>query len=160
MNGNTRKKKFDKVSKRDGPYCRNCGALPSEKQLVLDHVNNDPTNNILENLQLLCRRCNYLKNPRRPLDLCESEGESSDPSELEVSRLKEPGFRKFVCQQLNEHGKTPQKDLIDSASEELGISPVTGKRYLDKMVSSRGILRRWKSVNTILIDFKRELPFA
>jgi len=62
MNGVTRKKLFPLIATRDGEYCRCCGALPDERQLVIDHKDNDNSNNNLTNLQLLCRTCNYLKN--------------------------------------------------------------------------------------------------
>lgn len=158
MNGHTRAKKYEFLAKRDGEYCRGCSALPSEKQLVLDHVDNNPKNNKEENLQILCRRCNYLKNPRgRPLDLCEREEQTEDQSELEISRQKEPAFRKFVHQQLNEQQRIPEKDLINSTCEVIGISPVTGKRYLDKMCSSSGTLKRSSSVKTVVVSLKDEL---
>ena len=102
-----------------------------------------------------------MKNPRGgPVDKCVSENEAPDQSELEINRLKEPAFRKFIWQQLNEHGKTPEKDLINSGAEVLEISPVTAKRYLDKMCSSTGPLRRWKYVQTIVVYLKDELKFA
>jgi hypothetical protein len=157
MNGNTRRKKYDDVAKRDGEYCRGCGVLSSERQLVLDHKDNNPKNNVNSNLQILCRQCNYFKNPRRPVDLCECESEAPDQSELEINRLKEPAFRKFVYHQLNEHGTTPEKDLINSGAEVLKMSPVTCKRYLDKMCSSTGTLRRLKQVRTIVVCFKKDL---
>ena len=158
MNGHTRAKMYQILAKRDGEYCQGCHALPSEKQLIVDHKDNNPKNNKYENLQLLCRACNYVKNPRgRPLDLCERKGGIEDQSELEVSRQKEPAFRKLINQQLNEQRQIPEKELIDSACEVVGISPVTGKRYLDKMCSSMGILKRTTSVKTVLVSFKDEL---
>lgn len=160
MNGNTRKKKYALVARRDGDYCRGCHTLASEKDLILDHKDNNPKNNNDANLQILCRTCNYLKNPRRPLDLCERGRETEDQSELEVNRLKEPAFRKFVYQQLNERSKIPEKDLINSSCEVIGLSPITGKRHLDKMCSSTGTLRRFTSVKTVVIMFKDELKFT
>ncbi len=157
MNGQTRAKKYRFQATHNGEYCKRCGILASEKQLVLDHIDNNNKNNKNENLQLLCRACNYLKNPRRPLDLCVREGEAEVQSELEVSKLKEPAFRKFVHQQLYEQHEIPEKELVNSACEVVGISPVTGKRYLDKMCSSMGTLKRTTSVKTILVSFKDEL---
>ncbi len=68
MNGITRKKLYPIIVSRDGEYCKCCGVLSTEQQLVIDHKDNDNSNNGLLNLQLLCRTCNYLKNPRQPLD--------------------------------------------------------------------------------------------
>lgn len=160
MNGTTRQKKYEFVAKRDGEFCRGCCALPCERQLILDHIDNNDNHNDEENLQILCRSCNYIKNPRRPFDLCERESGAEDHSEIEINKLKEPAFRKFVFQQLYEHGKIPEKDLINSACEVIGISPVTGKRYLDKMSSSTGILKRSTSVNTVIISLKDELKLV
>ncbi len=161
MNGPTRKKKYKHVAKRDGEHCRRCGALHTEKQLVLDHKDNNNNNNDVDNLQLLCRSCNYLKNPRRPLDLSESEFVSEmDLSEIEINRTKEPLFKKFVCHELNELGEVPENGLNYSASEDIGISPVTAKRYLNKMCSSRGILERVIRAKTVFVRYKKEIPFV
>jgi hypothetical protein len=157
MNGRTRLKKYQFVAKRDGEFCKGCCALQSERQLIVDHIDNNSKNNKDGNLQLLCRTCNYIKNPRGPLDLCEREVQTEGQSELEVSKLKQPAFRKYVFQQLREHHKIPEKDLINSACEVVDISPVTGKRYLDRMCSSEGILKRSISVKTIVVSFKDEL---
>ena len=158
MNGPTRKKLYCIPAKRDGEYCRCCGVLPTERSLVIDHKDNDNGNNHPDNLQLLCRRCNYLKNPRRPVDVCENVGEAQAGSdELMTSRLKEPQFRKFVYHELNEIQEVPENDLIYSGSEDIGISPVTAKRYLSKMCSSRGTCERVLRVKTAMIRYKGEL---
>jgi len=161
MNGPTRKKIYKQIIKRDGEYCRCCGSLPHERQLVVDHRDNNDNNNSNENFQLLCRACNYLKNPRRPVDVCESvEGAQAGADELLTSRLKEPQFRKFVYHELNERGEVPQNDLIYSGSEDVGISPVTANRYLSKMCSSRGICESALRVNTVMIRYKRDPIFV
>ncbi len=159
MNGTTRKKFYDFLSNHNGEYCRCCGNLPTEGQLVIDHRDNNNENNSQDNLQLLCRRCNYLKNPRRPVDMCVSEEESPDQSELEVSRTKEPSFRKFVCHQISEEKSIPEQELINSGSEYSGISPVTAKRYLDKMCSKVGIYQKRKMGRTVIVEYKMELDF-
>jgi hypothetical protein len=142
MNGETRKKLYQKIVKKDAEFCRGCGALPHERQLVIDHRDNDNSNNDLSNLQLLCRACNYQKNPRRPL---EGVSESiTKETELEKSKRTEPLFKAFVMHEINEseNNTVLEQDLINSGAEEIGFSPVTGKRYLNKMCSSKGILRR------------------
>lgn len=47
--------------------------------------------------------------------------------------------------------------MINSGAEDIGISPVTAKRYLNKMCSSRGILQRIMRVKTTMIRYKGEL---
>ena len=154
MNGMTRKKLYRSISQRDGEFCRGCGALPFERKLVVDHRDNDNRNNESSNHQLLCRKCNYLKNPRRPVDLCVSVDESPDQSELEVNRTREPIFRKFVCHEINERTSVPELELINSGSEISGISPVTAKRYLNKMCSPLGICHRHQVGKIIVIEYK------
>jgi len=154
MNGPTRKKLYAYVSKRDGGYCKGCGALSSERSLVLDHIDNNNANNHPSNHQLLCRRCNYLKNPRRPFDNVNECVTDGDAREIEISKIKEPSFRKFVYHELNESNEVPESDLVNSAAEDIGISPVTAKRYLNKMCSSRGICERSCRVNAVVIRYK------
>jgi len=90
MSGPMRKKLYRIVAERDEEYCRCCGKLPNEAQLVLDHKDNNNSNNYHENLQLLCRSCNYLKNPRRePVDLCVSASMvDGTTSEIDTNRRK------------------------------------------------------------------------
>jgi len=156
MNGPTRIKLYKIIAKRDGEYCKCCYALAEEKQLILDHKDNDNKNNDLLNLQFLCRSCNYLKNPR-PVDECVSECESGAQTEIQVNQRKEPAFRKFVYHELNEYGEVTEHDLISAGAEDIGISPVTAKRYLDKMCSSRGLCKRITLVHTTVIKYKPNL---
>jgi len=160
MNGPTRKKTYLIIADRDGEYCRGCGALPTERPLVIDHRDNDNGNNSPDNFQLLCRPCNYRKNPRRPVDECVSEEETHDQSEIEVSRLREPFFRKYAYHLVNEQKTVPEIDIINSGAEHVSISPVTAKRYLNKMCSSIGLLQRKHIGKSINIQYKDDLVFS
>lgn len=41
------------------PYCALCGATVGDGiHLEVDHINGDPSNNQMENLQVLCQPCN------------------------------------------------------------------------------------------------------
>ena len=156
MNGPMRQKLYVIIIKRDGEFCRCCGMLSFEAQLVIDHKDNNNSNNSLENIQLLCRKCNYLKNPRKgPVDNCVSvivlDG---TVTEVQINRRKEPLFRNFVLHLLNEHDEVPQNEIINSGAEEVGISQETARRYLNKMCSGRGILEKVNRVNTVLIKYK------
>ncbi len=138
MNGRNRVKLYKEISLRDGEFCRNCGALSAEKQLVIDHRDNDNGNNSMDNLQFLCRKCNYLKNPRgagAPLDKCVK---CSSPAQ-NINKEKEVLFRKYMfssCENMN------YKKIIHRAAEHLDLSPVTTKRYLDKMCSEVGVFEK------------------
>lgn len=157
MNGQTRQKLCLIVSQRDGTFCKCCGALPSERQLILDHKNNNPKDNRPENLQFLCRPCNYLKNPR-PQNSYVSENEAPDiETEIEINRVCEPQFKRYACQRRNEEGPVEEKDLMNAGAEAVGVSPVTTKRYLDKMCSSHGIFQRKKIGRKIVIDYKLDI---
>lgn len=159
MNGRTRKKLYQEIAGNSGEYCRMCGKLPWEGQLIVDHRNNDNRNNSLENLQLLCRSCNYLKNPRRPFDKeCVNEGGAEGETELQNSKKNEPLFRKYVYQRLNENDNRPlpEKDLINGGAEHVGNSPVTCQRYMNKMCSLEGPLQRWRYVKTVVVGYNSE----
>lgn len=157
MNGITRKKLYDLVAKRDGEFCKCCGALPYERQLVLDHRDNNNRNNSPGNLQLLCRICNYNKNPRPENHVCEKIGPRYD-TELEINRKKEPQFKKYVNHQVNERKQVPWDDLKYSGAEILDISPETVERYLRKLTSSAGIYQTKLVGDNYMVEYKDELP--
>lgn len=156
MNGPTRTRLYRFIAQRDGERCKRCGKLPDQGQLVIDHIDNNSRNNNSENLQLLCRRCNYLKNPRQPVDLSVSEEWVVEQTELQVNRLKEPMFKKYVFHRINEETSVPEVDLVNAGAEEIGASPVTTKRYLNKMCSSRGTLERARIGGTRIIRYKSD----
>ena len=158
LNGVTRKKLYSFIAKRDGEYCSCCGVLSHERQLVVDHKDNNNKNNDYENLQLLCRTCNYLKNPR-PENFGVSENiEINHESELETNRKKEPQFRKYVSHQINERNQVPWKDLMFSGAEIHSLSPATVERYLRKLTSPAGIFQTRLIGNTEVVEYKDELP--
>jgi len=147
------------MAERDGKFCKMCGVSSQERQLVIDHKDNDNSNNKLSNLQFLCRPCNYRKNPR-PVDVCEREKEHPEPpSEIEINRNKEPQFKHYLAQRINEAETVPEHDIIYSSAEVCGLSPETTKRYLRKSCSTEGIYKRTKLGDTWYIKYKDELPF-
>ncbi|MGI0022673.1 MAG: HNH endonuclease signature motif containing protein [Nitrososphaeraceae archaeon] len=157
MNGKTRKKLYKLISQRDGEYCKGCGKLALEGQLVVDHIDNDNSNNDPSNLQLLCRKCNYLKNPRRPVDLCERERKSEDiQTEVQISTIKKPQFNTYLAQRVNDKGFVEEKDFVYSVSKVLGISPITAKRWLDVECSSEGVYERHKIGSGFVIRYKSD----
>jgi len=142
MNGKTRKKLYKLITFRDGEFCKNCEKLPSAGQLVVDHIDNNNGNNALDNLQLLCRACNYKKNPRRPVDLCVYNDSKSKEDSITINRSTEPLFRSFVYTELNAERRVLLNDLIASGAEFVEISIETAKRHLKKMLSKYGKLKR------------------
>jgi len=159
MNGPTRKKLYESIVKRDGEQCAKCGRKPPEVQLIIEHKDNNPKNNSPENIRLYCRRCNYFKNPRRPLhQRVRSPRNDTYTTQLERNHKKEEDFRKHVTHEVNEHRQVPEKELIDGGAEKVGISPITAKRYLDKMCSKYGVFMRKTIGKTTVIQYKNELP--
>jgi hypothetical protein len=159
MNGPTRKKIYTELSK-NGELCQFCGRTSDVMQLVIDHIDNNNVNNNPENLRLLCRRCNYIKNPRRPVDECVNENVHEEMSELQTSHTKKPLFRRFVWHEINELEEIPEKNILDSVAEELDMSQVTAKRWLDAMCSSRGALERITRVKTTIVRMKHSDVFS
>ena len=87
------------------------------------------------------------------------ESESEDyVNELQINRQKETRFRLMVFQMLQESEKLmwPESDLVNSCAEELDFSPTTARKYLAKLCSSRGILKRIVVNNIKHITFKLE----
>ena len=82
MNGRTRTKFYGLLSDRDGDHCAFCRISATKKQLVIDHIDYDNSNNDMVNLQLLCRRCNHIRNSGKSGDTCESYKKES---EIDVS---------------------------------------------------------------------------
>jgi hypothetical protein len=141
MNKRTRDKLYPIIVKRDGECCNFCGKKPPEYELVIDHKDNDNSNNELYNLQLLCRACNYKKNPRRPLDQCVSVSKKTAEDSISINRQKEPQFRKFVYAEIGRKGKVLWDVLAASGAEIVGISIETARKYLVKMTSEYGQLQ-------------------
>ena len=152
MNGPTRKKFYYEMVCDEGEYCKWCKVSGKEKQLVIDHKDNDNSNNQRKNRQFLCRPCNYIKNPRRPVDECVSEDEN--PTEISINRTKEPCFRKYAYQRMDEEGEIYESDLRDSGAEHCEVSSEATRKYLKKMSSSEGKFQRVRRINGWTIRYK------
>ena len=146
MNSRMRKTAYPYLKNMFGPYCRGCQALESERELVIDHIDNNNKNNNPSNWQFLCRSCNYTKNPRlkerEPLDVCGGVSEPFDtPSEIKINREREPLFRKYVEEEVKANGQILERELINSGAEKLGLSIRTTPSYLKKMCHINKIIR-------------------
>lgn len=141
MNKKTHDEKYPLIVKRDGECCHFCGKKPPEYKLVIDHKDNDNSNNELWNLQLLCRACNYKKNPRRPFAQCVSVVKKTAEDSISINRQKEPQFRKYVYAEIRERGQVLWETLVSSGAEIVGISVETARKYLVKMTSDYGALQ-------------------
>jgi hypothetical protein len=162
MNSVARNKRYSFHVERDGKRCNFCKRTPPQVQLVVDHKDNNKSNNIIENTQLLCRRCNYIKNPREPVDECVSENKSEDMSELQIKQKKNPEFTKLLLKMINDSSnyEVPQDETLDTIAKIIDMSQVTLKRYLLAECSEAGILERFKGSGKWKIRYKMELSFS
>ena len=159
MNSRMRKTAYPYLKNMFGPYCRGCQKLESERELVIDHIDNNNKNNNPNNWQFLCRSCNYIKTPRlkerEPLDVCVGVSKPFDtPSEIKINREKEPSFRTYAEEEVKSNVHVLEQELINSGAEKLGLSPRTTDRYLKKMYSSIGKLQRIKTKTECYIIMK------
>ncbi|HYC42354.1 MAG TPA: HNH endonuclease signature motif containing protein [Noviherbaspirillum sp.] len=91
--GNAPWRKLRALVLNDDPFCRHCGQPATD----VDHINNDPSDNRLENLQPLCHSCHSHKTNvdmgHRVAYGCDVNGMPLDPSHpwnLEKSPEAEP----------------------------------------------------------------------
>ena len=161
MNSRQRHKAYSYLKTRFGAYCRGCQALESERELVIDHRDNNNFNNHSNNWQLLCRSCNYMVHPRlserEPLDVCGGVCDSLDrETEITINREKEPKFREYVEFRVREEKEVTQQDLINGGAEYCDCSQKTTRRYLDKLTSIEGRYQKRKDGNITIIYLKEE----
>jgi len=151
MNSATHKICHELLKVKYGEFCMMCLATSQERELEIDHIDNNNSNNDPSNIQFLCRSCNYKKNPRlaerEPVALCggvsEKESESLYiPTEIAINRTNEPLVRKYVKEMIEEHGELSQQELVYSSAEKFGLSPKTTIKYIRKMCSMAGDYKR------------------
>ena len=152
---------YDEISKRDGEFCKICQI--SSHEIFLSIANKINSENInIENQFLICSIC---LSKRQLYQLCvrESKKIKTDEgfvTELQVNRRKEARFRLYVYEKISESKnlRFEESDLINSTAEEIGISPITARRYLNKICSSAGVLTRIDNGDDTFVEFslKRE----
>jgi hypothetical protein len=127
--------------------CWRCGKVGNKKSLVIDHINNDNSDDNINNLQLLCRACNYLKNPRKirmknsviPQSLLVDD-DLPNAKSLELYRKEQyyPKFKKFLICLFDQYENVPVKEVINSGAMITSASTETVKRYLEVEASLAG----------------------
>lgn len=138
MNSRDRDRFYPEIVKRDGEFCKGCGKsaeATKEGFLCIDHKDNNNDNNSFENLQFLCRACNYYKNPRNQRTL----EERPQTPEMKKGERMERYFRNWLFGIVTENHKWLLEDVIDAGAEKTGGSTETIKRYIRKCVSSEGM---------------------
>lgn len=139
MNKDTHDRIYPIIKKRDGEYCRACGKILkeiTEDKFLIDHKDNDNSNNKLYNLQLLCRSCNYFKNPKAELSELD---ELEISSELKKGEIMEGEFRRWVFGRIMLDGTLLVEEAVYSGAEIIKGSPVSTQRYVKKMKSPAGL---------------------
>ena len=131
---------YEKIAElQGGEFCKGCGIAPNSnwtnkkiKGLVIDKINNDGNHTIADNqvkdFQLLCRHCNYIKNPVG-LDLPKEQTQSEA-----TNRRAEKPLMEWLFKLLHEEKKIITWDyFVSEGSFKFDISPETiERRYFKK----------------------------
>lgn len=169
LNGRQRDAMWERVAYREvelglaldnlGEHCRGCGrAVAKHRGSALpvgciDCVDNSGDHRDIANLQILCRACNRLKNPKRGGG---GPGPSNMTASEQTNRAKEWRVRRWVMEQL-EGGPSERGELEDAAAERFAISTATVARYVRKMVSREGFCK--DEGGMMMFKDESELPF-
>lgn len=171
MSGPRRKKMYEYLCHRDGERCFIGGELGNNSTLVIDHADNDNSNNHPSNLHLVCYSINTAKDPRgrgrRKLSsvrvsACEElyRIESALPTSatLKKNQQAEPDFRHWLFLEVWRDGRLLLEDVIDSGAAYANCSQDAIKRYIRKECSRVRIYEMVKDHNMgrEYIQFKSE----
>ncbi len=125
------------IQKQGGEFCAGCGITPeqtNEKKLLINHIDNNNLNNMIKNLQFLCRACNRIKNPNRT-------GKPAANKTSEITNLRvEENWRAWVMDKVLKNSGYFVDEIIYSGAELFSCSPETiRRRYLPKLTSTMGL---------------------
>jgi hypothetical protein len=141
---------------RDGRRCAICGRFISTDtddsrslKAVLHHIDNNPSNNPKDgsNWQAVCKRDNYLSNPRRKkdeaaVDIQETVYVRESSAELRKSERMFPKFCHWLHSYLMQSNRIEYETCINTAADITGGSQITMQRYLDKITYPKS-LKGW-----------------
>lgn len=162
MNSRTRSRLYKILVERDGERCKICNKWGNAHTLVIDHIDNNNSNNQMWNLQLICRSDNARKNPRGPSKrkvqspVCVSVSEIDKPkansAEFDRNRKSEPIFRRWIYFEVRRGRRITYDEALDNGAERSGCSQEAIKRYLKKLTCDSGPLRLVKeSDGTVIV---------
>lgn len=158
---------------RDGEECLLCRRGPGKnRRLEIDHIDGNPNNDNPGNLCLLCSYCNKRLEVLTPSEhrkiikkryaqhVCEcvcvrgneatlikktQVGYDEGNKEMQANNLFEMDYREWLLSKVKLHGYYPKDEAINAGAEEVGCSPATANRYLNKLTSAAGVLEVFHS---------------
>ena len=170
---------------RDGEHCIICRVRPRPKtKLEINHIDGDITNSDPDNLCLLCKKHNCEMRGKKPAEhkriihsySLQNEREreigsaipatqftkeiidyQSGSTEMQANSLFETKFREWIISKVVALGEFLKDDAVDSGAEEVGCSPLTTKRYLQKLTSSSGVFYETKNAfSQVVLRLKKK----
>ncbi len=162
MNSRNRAKFYKLLTKRDGERCNICKKAGTIDTLVIDHKNNDNSDNRPENLQLLCHSDNSKKNPRgkgkkqspESIRGDEHQEKKAYSPEFKKNQEAEPVFRHWLFEMVRKRSRMSLDDVLNGGAEKSVCSQSTINRYLQKECSIEG-----KYIVSIGEDGKKYIEF-
>ncbi len=131
---------------RDGRRCAICGRFISLDKAVLHHKDNDSSNNPKDgsNWQAVCKRDNYLANPRNSkrdtaVDINESTYIRESSAELRKAERMFPKFCHWLFNYLSHNTRIEYDTCINTSANVTGGSQITMQRYLDKVTYPKSL---------------------
>lgn len=111
-----RRRIYAALVKRDKEFCRQCGAKPDiGHRHDIDHIDDDKSNDALDNLQLLCRRCNVAKeNKRRKAARAGTMSSDARHRNIEKRTPKPDSVPKTMSSDIEHRGHVIENDIEKS----------------------------------------------
>lgn len=155
MNGRERGEWYPKVvEKQHGEFCLGCGKSHLGNWtcsiLYIDHIDNNPANTVIKNLQLLCPSCNRIKNPKK----IDRVPERPYTPEMAKNTKYEGPWRSWISKTVIENGGIPFINAVDGGAEKYGLSPETTRKWIRKMISDEGNYGMFQDS----VVFKKDIP--
>jgi len=145
---------YPTLQERQGNFCMICKR--EYMSLFIDHIDNNNSNNDINNLQLLCRSCNTKKNHPRTTEPTVRNA----PPEYTAGKKNYKKAKKYIYGLLydpKEHGALYLDDLIDDTANYVDCSQQQIKNYIKKMCSKRhGLVTTEERANGIYLVWKND----
>jgi len=166
---------------RDGEKCSVCNKEPRKDQVLeIDHIDGNKSNGQTGNLRLLCKSCNValgnkarktMEQPSEEKERYRKEGRpetrivrqiidfrsDNSPTSMQANLLYEQDFRTWLLGYISANHCIGQQDAVNAGAEVVGCSPQTAARYINKLTSIAGPLKKHKDkLKNIILIFKDE----